>query len=81
MKILDGSRVLNDVEIHLTDTEAARLIDELASLRADIGEPMRMNVSHGWIISDAQIAEVRVFVHATTDELEVEVLDRTSSPS
>jgi hypothetical protein len=75
MRILDGARALNAVELHLTDAEAERLIESVADCRKDIAE-IGMSESH-WRVSDGT-TEAMIFVYATQEELEAEVADRMS---
>ena len=80
MRILDGARALGDVELHLTDTEADRLIDEVAALRHDLAH-VGMSESHGRLTSDDRDAEVTVYVYKTAAELAAEVTDRMRNHS
>ena len=75
MKILDESRLLRDIELHVTDAEAARLIDSVADCRRDLAE-VGMSESH-WHVGDGQ-SQVTIYVYATVEELEAEVADRLS---
>jgi hypothetical protein len=74
MKILDGPRVLgSEVSIHLTEAEAARLVDELASLRSDA---TWLTEAEGWLVSDAtEVSEARLWVYPTSAALEAHVKD------
>ena len=73
VRIVDDSRSLEHVELHLTDEEAARLLGEVADIRHDLAE-VGLPVSHSFI-NDGQ-TEVTVFVYATNEELESEVETR-----
>ena len=73
MKILAGTHTLRDVELHLTDSEARRLIDAIADRRHDLAE-VGMSESHV-PLRDGE-TEVMFFVYAAKDELEAEVIDR-----
>jgi hypothetical protein len=80
MRILDGSRLLGgEVELHLTETEAARLIGELRQLRAEVAD-MGMDPTMGNLVSDAEVIEARVYVYRTAASLDAEVADRLTDP-
>ena len=75
VKILDGMRLLPEVELHLTDGEAELLITSLADCRDDLSS-IGLSESHV-PVSDGK-TEVMVYVYATDKELEAGVADRTS---
>jgi hypothetical protein len=75
MKILDGSRPVKEVELHLTDAEAKQLIEEVTALRHDLSD-VGMDESHARITADDRDAEVMVYVYASDFVLEAEVTER-----
>ena len=79
MRILDGARSLHDVELHLTDAEAKRLLDEVASLRHDLAH-VGMSASHGGLTSDDWDIGLAIYVYTTAAELDAEVTDRMADP-
>jgi hypothetical protein len=73
MKIIDGSRQLANIELHITDSEAEKLVDLVVDCRHDIAEN-GMSESH-WHLADDR-TELTVYVYATSEELESEVASR-----
>lgn len=70
MRILQGSRELDEIELHLTDAEAERLVDLVSDCRHDLAE-VGLSQSHWHLIDGSR--EVTVFLYAKNDELESEV--------
>ena len=77
MKILDETRPLRAVELHLTESEAQQLVAAVAECRDDLANGIA--VGHGPVRDGEH--DVDVYVYATEAELETEVADRTSDNS
>lgn len=75
MRILESSRSLREVELHLTNDEAGGLIDALLDCRDDLSN-VGLPESHA-PVSDGQ-TELTVFIYAAPDELEAQVEHRMS---
>jgi hypothetical protein len=73
MKILSGTRPLQDIEVHLTDFEARELLEAIADCRHDLAE-VGMSESHV-PLSDRK-SELMFFVYRAADELEAAVAER-----
>lgn len=77
MKILDDTRPLRAVELHLTEGEAQQLVAAVAECHDDLA--MGIPIGHA-PIGDGE-HDVNVYVYATEAELEAEVADRMSDNS
>ena len=74
MRILDANRSLRDIEVHLTEDEARKVIAELADLLNDLTS----GFSEGHSRVTTGETEIALFVYTADEELEAEVADRMS---
>jgi len=73
MRILDDTRSLDEIELHLTDAEARQVIDGLTDCLDDLAN-MGMAQSHYPLA--AQGREATLHVYSSTEDLETEVASR-----
>jgi hypothetical protein len=78
VRILNASRSLGEIEVHLTEAEARKVIAELADLLDDLTR-FGMSESHTHISTGE--AEIALYAYTTNEELEAEVADRMSDNS
>ena len=77
MKILDDTRPLRVVELHLTEGEAQQVVAAIAECRDDLANGIP--VGHA-PVGDGE-HDVNIYVYETKAELEAEVADRMSDSS
>jgi hypothetical protein len=78
VRVLNGLRSLNDLEFHLTDGEAERLVAALLECRDDLAK-VGMSESHAPVSGGE--SEVTVYVYVSEEELEAEVSERMRADS
>jgi hypothetical protein len=78
MRVLNGVRSLNDLELHLTDGEAEGLVAALVECRDDLAK-VGMSESHAPVAGGE--SDVTVYVYASEEELEAEVSERMRDDS
>jgi hypothetical protein len=77
VKILDETRPLRVVELHLTQGEAQQVVAAVAECRDDLANGIP--VGHA-PVGDGE-HDVSIYVYATEEELEAEVADRMNADS
>jgi hypothetical protein len=75
MRILDGTRSLDEVELHLTDAEARQVIAVLTDCLDDLSS-VGMSESHDGVTAGER--EAMLYVYSSAEELEGEVAERMS---
>jgi hypothetical protein len=73
MRILDGTRSLDEIELHLTDAEARQVIAALTDSLDDIAN-FGFGESHSPVTAEGR--EVMLYVYSSEEALEAEAADR-----